>query len=235
MTEIILDLNRRIGALMTEVQALQIKDDAGYNDADIGMSKSLNIEKKIIEHFEEKKSEPVRNWESLNEKNWADILKALREQETTMLGHLKTACSLITIKMANYKTKRVALDRERREAAQKEHEKAIRVEAFEMAEAGIPQHAIDAVIEQEKTEVDLNPLPELRGKTKLDFDWEIKLIPGEDDLILKHNPNLLIPTTEGMKKALIAKIKSVVKATNVPDIPGVDIRQVPSSRRQDLK
>ena len=170
--EIILDLNRRIGALMSEVHALEIKDDAGYNDADIGMSKSLNIEKKIIEHFEEKKSEPVRNWESLNEKNWADILKALREQERTMLGHLKTACALITIKMANYKTKRVALDRERREAAQKEHEKAIRVEAFEMGEAGIPQHAIDAVIEQEKTEVDLNPLPELRGKTKLDFDWE---------------------------------------------------------------
>jgi len=223
MTEIILDLNRRINALMTEVQALEINDDAGYKDADIGMSKSLNIEKKIIEHFEIKKAEPKK------------VLKDLREKETTMLGHIKTACSLITIKMANYTYKRDALDRERREAAQKEHEKSIRVEAFQMAEAGVPQHAINAVIEQEKTEVDLNPLPELRGKTKIDLVWEVELIPGEDDLILEHNPNLLIPTTEGMKKALIAKIKSVVKATGVTEIPGVKIRQVPSSRRKDFK
>ena len=222
MTEIILDLNRRVGALMTQIEVLEINDDASYYDADSAQTRSLNIEKEIVRRFKEKKAEPKKE------------LETLQKQESTMIGHIKTASSLITIKMANYKTKRVAIDRERREAAQKEHEKAIRVEAFEMEEAGIPQHAIDAVIEQEKTEVDLNPLPELRGKTQISFDYEVELIPGEDDLLYKTK-DLLLPTTEAMKKALIAKIKAVVKATGVTEIPGVDIRQVPKAKRKDFK
>ena len=220
MTEIILDLNRRIGALMSEVHALEIKDDAGYKDADTGMSKSLNIEKKIIEHFAEKKAEPAK------------VLKALREQEQTMIGHIKAACSLITIKMANYTSKRDVLDRERREAEQKEHEKAVRVEAFEMAEAGIPKDAIDAVIDQSKEKIDLSPLPELRGKTQIKPAYIINLIAGEDDLIPR---DLLAPTTEAMKKALVAKIRAVIKVTGVTKIPGVEIIETVTSKRRDFK
>ena len=124
------------------------------------------------------------------------------------------------------------MDRERREAEQKEHEKAIRVEAFEMAEAGIPEGAIEAVIDQSREKIDLNPLPELRGKTEIKPAYIIKLIAGEDDLIPR---DLLAPTTKAMKKALIAKIRAVIKATNVTKIPGVEIIETVTSKRRDFK
>ena len=196
MTEIILDLLRRTDGLLHDCELLEIEDDASYLDADKGMSRSLNVEKEIKRVFEEKKEEP------------RELLKALQAQEKTMLTAIGKACTIITQKMDAYENVREEGEEEKRVAYQKEMEEKTLQDAFRLAEEGVPQHAIDAVVEQSKSQIANASIPELRGKTKFSVAYEVQIISGAEDSIPR---NILSPTSSAMIKALEAKIKAMVK------------------------
>ena len=219
----ILDLKRRISEIESQVDLVQIKNDADYYDADIGQSRTLNIEKQVEREFK-KRSAPAK-------KEVSD----LRKQEKTMLDALKSSSHKITIKMAEYISIRDAKDRERKEAVHEQDIKDAKVEAFKMIEDGVEPEVANLVVEQTKEcEFDLSPQEELRGRTTIGSTYKIELIPGEDDLLYKTK-DLLLPTTVAMQKALVSKIKALVKATGVTDIKGVRVTLIPSSKRKDFK
>ena len=222
-TDIVLDLTRRIKEIENQVDLIEIKNDFDYYDADNGMARSLNVEKQVIKEFQ-KRLTPAK-------KEVTD----LRGQEKTMLSAIKNSCDKITIKMSDYISKRDEVDRVRREAAHQIEIKSAEVEAFKMVENGVAPEVANLVIEHTKEfEIDLAPLQELKGRTKIGSTYKIELIAGEDELLFKTK-NLLLPTTSAMKEALKAKIKALVKATGVHVIPGVKISKVPNSKRKDVK
>lgn len=196
MNDIILDLERRTNALLQACESLEINDDESYSDADRGMSRSLNQEKEIKKVFNEKKAKPSKT------------LKDFQAQEKIMLSAIGKACTIFAGKMSKYEEEREELEEKKREIYQKELEEKTLQDAFRLAEEGVPQHAIDGVIEQSKERIENATIPELRGKTKFNVAYEVQIVAGKEDSI----PNdILAPTSPAMIKALEAKIKAMVK------------------------
>ena len=125
-----------------------------------------------------------------------------------MLTAIGKACTIITRKMDAYENAREEIEEEKRVAYQKEMEEKTLQDAFRLAEEGVPQHAIDAVVEQSKSQIANASIPELRGKTKFSVGYEVQIISGAEDSIPR---NILSPTSSAMIKALEAKIKAMVK------------------------
>ena len=78
-------------------------------------------------------------------------------------------------------------------------------------------------MEQSHESVQVAPSqPELRGKTSFQVDYEVSLVPGSEHLIPL---DILIPTTQGHIKAVLAKAKAQAKLTGGKPIPGILVVQ----------
>ena len=240
MEHLVLNIQNRVDALASEVSLLEIKSDLQNDDAVKAQSRSLNIEKEIIRRFEEIEID-------LGLVEPKQKLKELAELKKKLISGLKNASDIITSKRAIYEQERDELERQRLEEVHKEQQRRMKIEAFKMEESGVPKDVIKTIQAENEPVLDLENIPELRSKTNIKFKYLVTI--RETDLgqkcpwlnsakkIQKAEPNLLLPTTPAMKKALEAKIK---KMANDPsweprEIPGVLIRSVPTTTRRDLK
>ena len=232
MDELVLDIRKRVEALVVEVDGLKINSDDDYRDAENGQSRSLNIEKEIKRRFQELEAEPKKKLADL-----ADLKKPLLEG-------LKKACDIITNKRALYEGLRNQMERERLEEKHKEQKRKMKIELFELEESGVPKHVIETIQAENEPLLDLDNIPELRSRTTIDFKYKVKLEETEfskkiswlesAQKIQKAEPDLLLPTTPAMKKALETKIEKIINA-DYREIPGVFIKQIPLTRRKDIK
>jgi len=214
------DLFDKVSRLVADCKSLTVTSDDEYKDADKGMSLSANLEKEVEAYFKDEKAEAKARYD------------AIRLKEKGALDVLKDLINATRGKMSEYRAERKRIEREKREAEQQRHEAEAKIEAFKLAEGGVPQEAVDAVIELSKQPVSLAPVAELRGKTSFTVDYAVSVIQGQEHLIPKE---ILEPTTRAMVKAVEAKIKAIVKTTGGKPIPGVLIEQTESARRRGIR
>ena len=232
MDELVLDIRKRVDALVVEVDGLKINSDDDYRDAENGQSRSLNIEKEIKRRFEELEAEPKKR------------LKDLAELKKPLLKGLERACNIITNKRAVYEGLRDQMERDRLEEKHKEQKRKMKIEAQKMEEAKVPKDVIESILEQNDPVLDLDNIPELQSRTTIKWKYKAWLESTEFNKkiswlesakkLQKAEPDLLLPTTEKMKTALEAKIEKIINA-DYREMPGVKIKQIAITRRKDFK
>lgn len=210
-------LERRSVSHIAFCEALVVADDTSYAEADRKVSESAALEKGVKEYWAEAKKSTYVAWKSICTK------------ENQMLEPIKKGGEILVAKMANYRTEREAVEQKKREEEQERNKAEMQLKAFELAEQGVPQEAVDAVMEMADEPVSIAPKNELRGKTSFSVDYEVRVIKGKEHLIPRE---VLEPTTPLMVKALEAKVKVLAKASGGKKIEGIEITQTTKARRR---
>ena len=154
--------------------------------------------------------------------------KSICNKEKQMILPIKEGGRLLPKKMSAYRQDREALEAEKRKKEEEKKRLEMKVEALKMAEDGVPEEAVDAVLEMaEEPSVALTP--ELRGKTSFTGSYEVRLIPGEEWSIPK---DILEPTTPAQIKATEAKVKAQAKLNGGKPVKGFEIIQTETARRK---
>ena len=208
-------LRQRAELVYSQCKELVIHDDVGYQYADAKASEITALLTGIKDYWHPMKTLAHKNW------------KMQCEKEGEMLAPVTAGMKLLTAGMANYKARRDQLERERAEAEQDQHRQEAEVQAFELAEDGAPREAIDALMDQASQPVQINPQPELRGKTSFMADYIVTLIDDDMDKIPRE---FLLPITKAHRKAIEANAKARAKQNGGRAIPGFKILQVQSAR-----
>ena len=212
------ELARRSNAILKFCEALVITDDSSYAEADKKASETKALEKGVIAYWDEPKSWAHKSW------------KAICGKENQMLTPIKEGGGLLTKKMSEYRKEREALEAAKRKEEEEKKKLAMKVEALKMAEDGVEQVAVDAVLEMAE-EPSVVRTQELRGKTSFTVSYEVRMIPGEEWRIPK---DILEPTTPQMIKAIEAKVKAQAKFTGGKPVKGFEIIQTETARRKSL-
>lgn len=212
------ELARRSNAILKFCEALVITDDSSYAEADKKASETKALEKGVVAYWDEPKSWAHKSW------------KAICGKENQMLKPIKEGGGLLTKKMSAYRQEREALEAAKRREEEEKKKLAMKVEALEMAEDGIEQVAVDAVLEMAE-EPSVVPTQKLRGKTSFTVSYEVRMIPGQEHLI-PHK--ILVPTTPAQKKATVAKVKAQANTNGGEFVAGFEIIQTETARRKSL-
>ena len=141
-----------------------------------------------------------------------------------MRDPLNDSQKILTGKMARYRAERDRIEKERQDAALLLAKEEAQYEAFKIVEEqALPPEVAQGVMELAQESVQVAPSqPELRGKTSFQVDYEVSLVPGSEHLIPL---DILIPTTQGHIKAVLAKAKAQAKLTGGKPIPGILVVQ----------
>jgi len=196
---------------------LAVTDDSSYAEADRKVSESAALEKGVKEYWAEAKKSTYVAWKSICTK------------ENQMLDPIIKGGNILVVKMAHYRSEREAVERKKREEEQARIKAETQLKAFELAEEGVPQEAVDAVMEMAEESVSIAPKNELRGKTSFSVDYEVRVVKGKEHLIPRE---ILEPTTPLMVKALEAKVKAIAKLNGGKQIEGMEIIQTQKARRR---
>lgn len=213
------NLATRANAVLAFCDNFEVINDARYREADQKASETASLERGIKDYWKEPKASSYKSW------------KDICSKENEMLAPIKEGGTILTKKMGAYRAERNRIEREKREVEQKKIEQEMAIEAFKMEEEGVPEEAIEAVVEQSRERASIAPTQELRGKTSFTVDYEVRVIPGQEHLI---PITYLIPTTSAMIKALEAKIKKLAKINGGKVVPGMEINQTQSARRRQI-
>ena len=216
-TDLTYDLSRRAATVLEYCDLYEVGDDSSYQEADLKVCEGATLAGAIKAYWKPLKESAYTTWK----------LHVQREKE--MLAPIENGTRVLTGKMARYKSEREELARERRDEQQLKRIEETKVTAFELAEQGVPQEAIDAVVEQSRELVDVSPPPELRGKTLFTVSYEVSIT---DETLIPCD--VLTPTTPAMRKALVAKVKAMAKATAGKPVLGMEIIQTSTARRRKL-
>ena len=207
----------RANTILETCRNLVITDQSSYTEADRRVCETASLEKGIVDYWKEPKSAAYSSWKSICAK------------EAEMLSPIKEGSKLLASNMAIYKREFDRDEQKKREEEQEQAKREAQLQAFELAEQGVPIEAVEAVMQLAEEPVSLAPVAELRGKTSFVIDYDVRVIPGQEHFI----PNdILRPTTPQMVKALEAKIKKIAKATGGQKIAGIEITQTQSCRRR---
>jgi hypothetical protein len=211
------DLDRRTSKMEEFCSSLVISDDSDYAQADKAASEIAALKKGAREYWKDAKAKAYAAWKEI----------CLKEDQ--MITPLERALKSLTGTMAGFRQEREKAELKKQEAAQAQHREDQEYEAFKLAEEGYAPEAIEAVMEQAaESNVQVAPSQsELRGKTSFAVSYEVSIVPGEE-----HNipAELLIPTTAGHIKAVLAKAKKKAMLTGGKPIPGIKIVQTQSAR-----
>lgn len=179
-----------------------------------------------------KQAERVRDLETAIKDYWRPLVKMahtnwkmLLEKEETMLKSVQEGIEDLGRAMVAYRAERERMERERQEAEfQKQKEEAALV-AFELAEEGVPQAAIDKVKEmQSETPFQAKPTQELRSRHSFKEKY-IVTIKKKDGVEAwgEVDKELLMPSTKAHKLAILANARDKAKKTGGKPMDGFDV------------
>jgi len=172
------------------------------------------------------KAEEVKSLEKGIEDYWRPLIHMahqnhvlLKRKEKSMLDPVKAGLEKLGGLLIEYRSKRERLERDRQEA---EHQKQIEeadLAAFELAEEGVPQEAIDAVREM-KTETPFHaqPTQELRSRSSFKPDYIVTI---ED--IDEVDREFLVPSTKAHREAIINNARAKAIKTGGKPLKGFKI------------
>lgn len=211
------ELIRRGRAIERHSEDMVILNDFDYNSGDKKASEMAALEIGIKDYWRDMKLASHKAWK----------LQCRKEEE--MLAPVQWAKRLITSKMSEYRSERGRIEAEKREAEQDKNRKIQEIEAFKLAEEGLPPAVVEAILEQAaESNVQMAPsIQELRGKTSFSVDYEVELVAGDEHKIPLE---ILLPTTKGHISAVLSKAKAQAKLTGGKPIPGIKIIQVEKAR-----
>ena len=206
------DLDKRAVHMNHICTTLIVDDDTSYATAD-GMAGEIAALKKGVKQY----------WSEIKDNAYA-TWREICGKEARMLDPLVDSSKILTSKMARYRSERDCIEKERQDAALLLAKEEAQYEAFKvLEEQDLPPEVAQAVMEQSQESVQVAPSqPELRGKTSFQVDYEVSLVPGSEHLIPL---DILIPTTQGHIKAVLAKAKAQAKLTGGKPIPGILVVQ----------
>ena len=211
------DLRKRGRAIEIHSEEMVILTDFDYSSSDKKASEMAALEKGIKDYWRDMKLASHKAWK----------LQCRKEEE--MLAPVQYAKRLITSKMSEYRYERGRIEAEKREAEQNKNREIQEIEAFKLAEEGLPAAAVDAIMEQAaESNVQMAPsVQELRGKTSFSVDYEVELVAGDEHKIPLE---ILLPTTKGHIAAVLSKAKAQAKLTGGKPIPGIKIIQIEKAK-----
>lgn len=207
------ELRRRGSDIEAFCSTMVILNDSDYASGDAKASELASLEKGIKDYWKDMKEISYKNWK----------MQCKKEEE--MLAPVQRAKRVTTDKLGVYKALRDREEAESREAEQKLHRREQEIEAFKLAEEGHAPEVVEAIMEQAaESNVQMAPsIPELKGKTSFQVDYEVELVPGQSH---KIPLDILMPTTKGHLTAVLAKAKVQAKMTGGRPIPGIKITQI---------
>jgi hypothetical protein len=212
-------LATRANSILEVCKNFIINDQSSYEEADRKVSETASLEKGIAEYWAEPKATAHKAW------------KAICTKEKEMLEPIKQGSKILSANMSAYRRAFTEAEQRKRDEEIKKAKEQAQLEAFKLAEQGVDEVAVEAVLEMAEEPVSVAPVAELRGKTSFVLDYEVKVIPGQEHLIPKE---ILQPTTPQMVKALEAKIKKLAKVTGGQKIAGIEITQIQTARRRTV-
>ena len=211
------ELRRRSEMVRAECQVV-IENDADYYAAEKKAAEVRSLVKAIEDYWHPVTHFAYTNWQMLLGK------------EKGMLSPVKEGLAAIGRLLVAYRAEREKRERERQEAEYQQQIEDADMAAFELAEEGVPQETIDAVVEMKtETPFQAQPTQELRTRTKFKPDYivTIKKIEDEDGNEIEQwdqvDPELLIPSTKAHKDAIIANAKARAFKTNGKAIDGFNV------------
>ena len=163
----------------------------------------------------------------------------LKGKEKTMLEGVEAGLKNLEVQLIGYRAEREKREAERQEAEHQATLEELKLTTLDMAEEGVPQEAIDAVIEQAKeTPFQAQPTQELRSRSTFKPDYVVtikKNKTGELDDNGKEieieawdevDREFLIPSTLAHKKAIIANAKTKAVKTCGKPLNGFKVRGI---------
>lgn len=205
-----IDLERRTGLILEKIKSLVVENDTDLTAADKLICEWARLKKSVKEYWK-----PIKD-------SAKKIIDDVKNKENQMLSPIDSGSEIVIEKMGKYIKKRDEILQAEIDRKHQEQAAAAKVAAFEMAEEGIPEEAVQAMEELAE-----RPKPvevqhrTLKTKTTFKDDWVVEVIEGREHLV----PNeYCIPVTAAMKAAVSANIKKIVVAKKgMIEIAGVRI------------
>ena len=212
------ELHRRALEVQRECQ-MTIVSDADFGLAEKKGSEILGLIKAIKDYHH-----PLKEIAAIG-------LELHRSNEKNMLAPIVAGKEYLARAMVAYRADRNRLNREREEAEHLLQREEAELAAFEMAESGVPQKAIDAVEKMESdTLFQATPAQELRGRTSFKRDYQVAL---EDiDLVDRE---FLLPATKAHTNAIIANAKARAVKTGGAPMKGFKVIATESAIMRRIK
>ena len=199
-------LRRRSEVVKADCQVV-IENDADYYAAEKKATEVRSLVKAIEDYWHPVTHFAYTNWQMLLGK------------EKDMLSPVKDGLATIGRLLVAYRAERERRERERQEAEYRQQVEDADLDAFNLAEEGIPQEAIDAVTEIKiETPFQAQPTQELRTRTRFKPDYIVTI---ED--IDEVDREFLIPSTKAHREAIIANAKAKAIKTGGKPLNGFKI------------
>ena len=211
------DLQKRGTAIEDFCAAMVITTDHEYSLGDAKATELAALEKGVKDYWMIAKDMAYKTW------------KDICEKEADMLLPVQRAKKVTTSKLGIYKAARDKQEAESREAEQELNRREQEIEAFKLAEEGHAPEVVEAIMEQAaESNVQMAPsVPQLKGKTSFKVGYEVELVPGQ---LYSLPLDILVPTTKGHVKAVLAKAKAQAQSTGGKPIPGIKITQIQKAK-----
>ena len=205
-------LKRRSDMVKADCQVI-IQNDDDYNAAAKKAEQVKALEKAIKDYWKPLTQMSYQNWQMLLAK------------EKTMLASVQEGLQDLGGSMVAYRSERERLERERQEAEFKKQKEKADLVAFELAEEGYPQEAIDKVREmQSQTAFQAKPTQELRSRHSFKPEYVITIKKKDGrEAWSEVDKEFLMPSTKAHKDAILANARDKAKKTGGEPMAGFDV------------
>jgi hypothetical protein len=143
----------------------------------------------------------------------------LKGKEKTMLEGVEAGLKNLEVQLVGYRAEREKREAERQEAEHQATLEELKLTSLDMAEEGVPQEAIDAVIEQAKeTPFQAQPTQELRSRSVIKPDYIVTIVDIDE-----VDREFLIPSTQAHKDAIISNARAKAVKTGGKPLNGFKV------------
>ena len=205
-------LKRRSDMVKADCQVI-IQNDDDFDAAAKKAEQVKSLEKAIKEYWLPLTQMSYQNW------------KMLLGKQETMLKSVQEGLKDLGDSMVAYRADRERKERERQEADFQKQKELADLVAFELAEEGVPQEAIDKVKEmQVETPFQAKPMQELRSRHSFVPEY-IVTIKKKDGVEAWEDVDeeFLMPSTKAHKEAILNNARDKAKKTGGKPMDGFDV------------
>ena len=205
-------LKRRSDMVKADCQVI-IQNDDDFDAAAKKAEQVKSLEKAIKEYWLPLTQMSYQNW------------KMLLGKQETMLKSVQEGLKDLGGSMVAYRADRERKERERQEADFQKQKELADLVAFELAEEGVPQEAIDKVKEmQVETPFQAKPMQELRSRHSFVPEY-IVTIKKKDGVEAWEDVDeeFLMPSTKAHKEAILNNARDKAKKTGGKPMDGFDV------------
>jgi len=205
-------LKRRSDMVKADCQVI-IQNDDDFDAAAKKAEQVKSLEKAIKEYWLPLTQMSYQNW------------KMLLGKQETMLKSVQEGLKDLGDSMVAYRADRERKERERQEADFQKQKELADLVAFELAEEGVPQEAIDKVKEmQVETPFQAKPMQELRSRHSFVPEY-IVTIKKKDGVEAWEDvgKEFLMPSTKAHKTAILNNARDKAKKTGGKPMDGFDV------------